>query len=407
MHSFLFSAATIAAALFSAEGQNLDFVTANSLQVASAAAGSSPALMALVNDANSALSKGPFTVTTSAIVPPSGNVHDYYSWAPYWWPSCASVTDPNPQHDCQYVREDGKVNPDVTQLNDISTFNSMAKAVSSLTKAYVVTKNEQYAAKAASLIQTFFLDPSTSMNPSASYSQVVRGPGQWTGRAEGLLDMRFLIHVANGAQLLKGSQSWTSSLDAGLQYWFGQYVQWALTSAEGQQEGAAPNNHGSYEAAQIAAYWYYLGQIQQAQGVIQTFLSGAFQGQIDANGEQPLEAARTRPFHYRAFNLQALIVLGKIGSAVGVDVWNAKTAAGSTIQTAVNYLITLNPGFEDATLAAPVVLAAAQVYGSSASYTAAAASFDPNYASEAYALWNAPGVPLAKRAIRVDRELRF
>lgn len=45
-----------------------------------------------------------------------------------------------------------------------------------------------------------------------------------------------------------------------------------------------------------------------ARAVLQSYFANQFQEQIIASGEQPLEAVRTRPFHYRCFNLEAIIV---------------------------------------------------------------------------------------------------
>ena len=41
---------------------------------------------AVVATANAALAQGPWSVTTKAVLPPSGNPHDYASVGVYWWP---------------------------------------------------------------------------------------------------------------------------------------------------------------------------------------------------------------------------------------------------------------------------------------------------------------------------------
>lgn len=43
------------------------------------------ALKALTTEADSWLTKGPWTVTSKPNPPPSGNIHDYLSQAPYWY----------------------------------------------------------------------------------------------------------------------------------------------------------------------------------------------------------------------------------------------------------------------------------------------------------------------------------
>jgi hypothetical protein len=58
--------------------------------------------------ANEALKSGPFSITFEKTVPhiaPTGDVKDFLSYAPYWWPEHAN--DPN----TKYVRRDGKRNP--------------------------------------------------------------------------------------------------------------------------------------------------------------------------------------------------------------------------------------------------------------------------------------------------------
>jgi hypothetical protein len=46
-----------------------------------------PAYEALRRDADRALSAGPFSVVNKGALPPSGDKHDYMSYAPYWWPN--------------------------------------------------------------------------------------------------------------------------------------------------------------------------------------------------------------------------------------------------------------------------------------------------------------------------------
>ena len=59
---------------------------------------------------------------------------------------------------------------------------------------------------------------------------------------------------------------------------------------------------------QVAALKYLSGDYPGVRSTINYFVTHQFQDQIAASGEQPFEAVRTRPFHYRCFNLEALIV---------------------------------------------------------------------------------------------------
>lgn len=52
----------------------------------------------------------------------------------------------------------------------------------------------------------------------------------------------------------------------------------------------------------------YAGDTPGAQAVLKDYFDHQFADQVAKSGEQPFEAVRTRPYHYRCFNLEAMIV---------------------------------------------------------------------------------------------------
>lgn len=121
--------------------------------------------------------------------------------------------------------------------------------------------------------------------------------------------------------------------------------------------------------------------MQGAADALQGYFSHQYLDQLAASGEQPFEAVRTRPFHYRCFNLEAMIVCpiilffgtyskitcfqvnAKIGDQLGLNLWAVKSRYGATIQTALDYTMKLNPKFEDVTEILPHVASVAAAYG--------------------------------------------
>src|SRR5207249_2435391 len=81
-----------------------------------ARAGLGPAqLTALRDRAQSALTRGPFSVTEKRMPPPSGDVHDYVSLSIYWWP------DPAAASGLHYIQRDGLRN---TEADDTSRYDA-------------------------------------------------------------------------------------------------------------------------------------------------------------------------------------------------------------------------------------------------------------------------------------------
>ena len=78
----------------------------------------------------------------------------------------------------------------------------------------------------------FFIDPDTRMNPNLDYSQVVRGPGNQTGKHTGVLDMKVIAKVVSGVELVKatGASEWSAETDSGFNSWATEMVTWLETN---------------------------------------------------------------------------------------------------------------------------------------------------------------------------------
>jgi len=286
---------------------------------------------AVRSEADKAMSQGPYSVMDKKEVPPSGDKHDYMSLAPYWWPN------PSTRDGLPYIRHDGKVNPDRYKVPDDANFNHMQNAVHALALGYYFTGKEEYAARAVLLLRTWFLDPATRMNPNLNYAQAVLGVNN--GRGTGLIDVRTMPRILDSITLLRGSASLTPSDYDGLRAWFAQYLDWLKNSKNGRDESDAKNNHGSWYDQQISGIALFLGDKALARKIAETAETRRIAFQIQPDGSEPLELARTKSFSYSVFNLDALEDLAQEDRLAGVNLWNYKAKDGGSIRAALDYLL--------------------------------------------------------------------
>jgi len=292
-----------------------------------------PALYALLAEADAALERGPWSVTDKEATPPSGDKHDYVSYGPYWWP------DPDAPDGLPYVRRDGETNPESTDpaRSDSPALRQLVDSVETLSLAYYFSGREPYARHAATLLRTWFLAPETRMNPHLEYAQAI--PGRVQGRGIGIIDTSRLVRVVDAVALLDAYDAWSSEERTALREWFAAYLDWLLHSGHGSDECRAENNHGTWYDAQVTAFALFTGQPELAQETVCERTTGRIAAQIEPDGRQPRELARTKAFDYSVMNLQGFFALASMGEKIGVDLWHYQPQGAGGLRDALHFLL--------------------------------------------------------------------
>jgi len=255
------------------------------------------ATVALINDlkkeADKFLDMKPVSVMDKTINPPSGNKHDYMSQAPYFW------YDSSKPNGLPYIRRDGQRNPEIYKITDRTYLGNLDNATRTLGLAWYFTGDEKYAAKASTLLRTWFLNNETKMNPHLEYGQGI--PGINTGRGIGIIETVSLTGIVDAEGLLQGSRSWKAEDHKGVQDWYAKYLDWLLNSKYGKDEAAAKNNHGTWYNVQVVDFALFTGDKQKAKQLAEESKK-RIDSQIGSDGKMQLELDRTNGLGYSSMN---------------------------------------------------------------------------------------------------------
>lgn len=274
------------------------------------------------------LREEPITVTASSSPRSAGGKHDYFSEGDYWWPDPSNPDGP-------YKERDGISNPSNFNDHRLALIRQSIQ-VPALAAAWQITKKSEYAAHAAKHLRAWFLDPATLMNPNLQYAQAVHNLN--TGRSYGIIDTLHLVEVARSIPFLDRAQALTADEMAGLRKWFADYVEWMNTSKPGQQERDAKNNHATCWAAQAAEFAAFAGNTKITDACRKNFKEVIVPNQIADDGSFPLELARTKPYGYCIFNLDAMATVCQILSTPDDNLFAFASPGGRSFARAMAFM---------------------------------------------------------------------
>ncbi|GAA5075610.1 alginate lyase family protein [Roseibacterium beibuensis] len=294
----------------------------------------------LLAEAELALQRGPYSVTQKTTVAPSGDPHDYYHPAPYWWPNPAT------SNGMPFIFRDGEripgtrlYEPDSARY-DRTRLQQLFDDTTTLSLAWLASGREAYIAHAAQLIRTWFLDPATRMNPHLLYAQIRSQTMRDIGSKSGLIEMKDLYYFLDAVRLVERAGKLADAEKEAFRAWLREYAEWLQTSDQGVAEHDTSNNHGTCYDLQVGSIAAFLGDAALLQKTLFTSRERILE-QFTKDGQQPHEMKRTQTAHYCCFNLQSWVNLASLADACGHALWTFEGPDGRGMAKAFDWLLPL------------------------------------------------------------------
>jgi hypothetical protein len=280
--------------------------------------------------AKTLLDAEPVTVTAASSERSAGRINDYFSEGTYWWPDPENPEGP-------YIRKDGIVNPDNFTYH-LDAMKRLSIITGTLTSAYLLTGERQYAEQTMVHLNAWFVDPATRMNPHLLYAQAITGIV--TGRGIGIIDAVHLIDVAKSAKILSQSPYTRQEDIVKVREWFSEFIHWLKTHPYGIEEMNWRNNHGTWWHTQVAAFAGFTGDNETLEFVRERMKTILIPNQMASDGSFPLELERTRPYGYSFFNINGMALLAHILSKdnENENMWDFRLEDGRGMEIAVEFI---------------------------------------------------------------------
>ncbi|TQE98429.1 MAG: alginate lyase family protein [Spiribacter salinus] len=292
----------------------------------------------LLTYAEDALRRGPYSVVDKSTVPPSGDPHDYYHPAPYYWPSpiLPSIL-PHLPRDGQRVPGTRMYEPESDRF-DRTRVQRLFDDTTLCALAWHITGDRKYSEHAAQLIRTWFVVPETRMNPNLNCAQIRTGWNHNRGSPSGIIEFKDLYYFLDALRIIERSGALSTDDQGSVLEWLCSYYEWLTTSRQGIAEWQQDNNHGTYYDLQRGALAAYIGDTRGIISALRTARERLLQ-QFDASGAQPHELKRTMTAHYCCFNLQGFLHMDSLAHSVGQSLSAPDTPEGQRLRAGLAWVL--------------------------------------------------------------------
>ncbi|ASZ11124.1 alginate lyase family protein [Chitinophaga pendula] len=282
----------------------------------------------ILKQASWALQQKPETVTAAKCERSAGGLHDFYSEGDYWWPDPRSADSP-------YIQRDGQSNPD----NFVAHRQAMirfSRVMGTLAAAYLVKKDKTYLQHALIHVKAWFINQDTRMNPNLQYAQAIKGRA--TGRGIGIIDTIHFLEVVQAIRIMEQTGTIPPADLKAVKQWFTEYLQWMTTHPYGIAERDATNNHGTCWVMQVAAFAKLLDDQEKMDYCIRRYKEVLLPNQMAPDGSYPRELARTKPYGYMLFNLDAMATICQILSNRKENLWQYTVSNNRNMGKAILFM---------------------------------------------------------------------
>lgn len=293
-----------------------------------------PTLDRLRRDVGTAIEAGPWAVTDKERLPPSGDPREYLTISEYFWP------DPGSPDGLPWLLHDGHINPDAVSVSrNADQLRFMSNGARTFALAGLVLDDPELTERAVATLHRWFLDHDHGMRPNLRFASLI--PGRDDPPGWGLIRAHPFLHALEAHSLC--NEAGLGGDLGGLDDWFAEFRSWIVASDMWRSELDRGNNHTTWCLALVLGIAIHLDDAASANELAE-MVEGVVMAQIDADGRQPHEAARSRSYFYCCFNLDGLSTLADLAGKVGVDCWSAGTVAGDRLRAAMRWMA---PRMED------------------------------------------------------------
>ncbi|MFO7901862.1 MAG: alginate lyase family protein [Pirellulaceae bacterium] len=288
--------------------------------------------------ANMALARGPFSVVDKTTLAPSGDPHDYWHPDPYYWPNPLRLPG------LPYVKRQGRRVPGTvlyepeSERFDRTRLQHVFDDTFVFALASTCSGDERYALHAVQLIQRWFLDSETAMNPHLRYAQVRRGHNRNQGAPAGILETKDLYYFLDAVLLLHRGGWLSETAQNGFTEWMGRYLHWLRHSEQGAMARSALDNLGTWYDLQVGSIASFLGDSKLLRATLRDSRSRILQ-QFEPDGSQPIELGKPATAHHCCFNLQAWVQLAKLAETAEEDLWQLEGPDGQSLEKALGWIL--------------------------------------------------------------------
>ncbi len=268
------------------------------------------------------------TVTADSCNRSLGGIHDFYSEGDYWWQNPEDPEGP-------YIRRDGESNPHAFLAHRKSVMR-LAEITATLASAYRITADPKFASATMTHLEAWFVDEATRMNPNLLYGQAIQG--RHSGRSIGIIDTLQLIEVARAAKVIAGTPRIDAQAFVAVKQWFAEYLHWLNTHPYGLQEKKHPNNHGVCWSLQAAVFADLIDDKSMLEWVRNEFKTTYIAAMMAEDGSFPAELARTKPYGYSLFVVDAMSGIAQIASTEEENLWTFELTDGRGMRKALEFI---------------------------------------------------------------------